>query len=228
MALGRGPIKAMMLKDFLIYVRHSGRLIAILMLTLFLAVHIGVLLIQGSGVNAAESLTVQIILYSVFITFGISCNGFRDEAKTWWMLKSAPVTQRLVFTGKFLTALLCALVYAEFWSVVAVYLLPIPRHNWMSVLLTPIITLPAGCALNTAIGTLPWMAELTQQPKPLLRVMTFTVIFIVNVGLIIVPVIAWHTENLVLFTGLMLVLAVVFIVSYRWGISNLRKLLVAQ
>ena len=227
-ALGRGPIKAMMLKDFLIYVRHSGRLIAILMLTLFLAVHIGVLLIQGGGVNAAESLTVQIILYSVFITFGISCNGFRDEAKTWWMLKSAPVTQRLVFTGKFLTALLCALVYAEFWSVVAVYLLPIPRHNWMSVLLTPIITLPAGCALNTAIGTLPWMAELTQQPKPLLRVMTFTVIFIVNVGLIIVPVIAWHTENLVLFTGLMLVLAVVFIVSYRWGISNLRKLLVAQ
>ena len=228
MALGRGPIKAMMLKDFLIFVRHSGRLIAMLMLTLFLAVHIGVLLIQGGGTNAAESLTVQIVLYSVFITFGISCNGLRDEAKTWWMLKSAPVTPRLVFIGKFLTTLLCALIYAEFWSLVAVYLLPIPRHNWMPVLLTPIIMLPAGCALNTAIGTLPWMAELTQQPKPLLRVITFTVILIVNVGLIIVLVIAWHTKSFVLFTGLILLLAVMFIVSYRWGISNLGKLLVAQ
>ncbi len=227
-ALGRGPIKAMMLKDFLIYVRHSGRLIAILMLTLFLALHIGVLFIHGGGMNAAESLTVQIVLYSLLITFGISCNGFRDEGKTWWMLKSAPVTPRLVFIGKFLTALLCALVYAEFWSLVAVYLLPIPRHNWMPLLLMPIITLPAGCALNTAIGTLPWMAELTQQPKPVLRVITFTGILIFDVGLIIVPVIAWYTESFVLFTGLMLVLVVVFIVCYRWGINNLRKLLVAQ
>ena len=227
-ALGRGPIKAMMLKDFLIFVRHSGRLIAILMLTLFLAVHIGVLFVNGGGVNAAESLTVQIVLYSILITFGISCNGFRDEAKTWWMLKSAPVTPRLVFIGKFLTALLCALVYAEFWSLVAVYLLPIPTDNQMSVMLTPVITLPAGCALNTAMGTLPWMAELTQQPKPMLRVITFTVILIVDVGLIIVPVIAWHTNSFVLFSGLMLVLVVVFIVSYRWGVSNLRKLLVAQ
>ena len=227
-ALGRGKIKTMMLKDFLIFARHSGRLIAILMLTLFLAVHIGVLLIQGDGTNATESLTVQIVLYSIFITFGISCNGVRDEAKTWWMLKSAPVTPRLIFTSKFLTALLCASVYAEFWSLVAVYLLPIPRHNWMPVLLTPVITLPAGCALNTAIGTLPWMAELTQQPKSILRVMTFTVILIVDVGLIIVPVIAWYTENFVLFTGLMLLHAVVFVVSYKWGIGNLRKLLVAQ
>ncbi len=227
-ALGRGPVKAMMLKDFLIYIRHSGRLIAILMLTLFLAVHIGILFINDGGVNAAESLTVQIVLYSLLITFGISCNGFRDEGKAWWLLKSAPITPRLIFIGKFLTALLCASVYAEFWSLVAVYLLPIPRDNWMPVLLTPLITLPAGCALNTAIGTLPWMAELTQQPKPMLRVITFTGILIVNVGLIIVPVIAWHTESFVLFTGLMLVFVVAFIVCYRWGINNLHKLLVAQ
>ena len=160
----------MMLKDFLIFARHSGRLIAILMLTLFLAVHIGILLARGSGAdaNAAEILTVQVVLYSILITFGISCNGVRDEAKTWWMLKSAPVTPKLVYTSKFLTALLCALVYAEFWSLIAVYLLRIPKDNWMPVLLTPIMMLPAGCALNTAIGTLPWMAELTHQPKPFL------------------------------------------------------------
>ena len=227
-ALGRGKIKAMMLKDFLIFVRHSGRLIAILMLTLFLAVHIGFLFIQGGSMSTGEGLTVQIVLYSIFITFGISCNGVRDEAKTWWVLKSAPVTPRLVFTSKFLTSLVCALIYAEFWALVAVYLLPIPRDNWMSVLLIPIMVLPAGSALNTAVGTLPWMAELTQQPKPVSRVVTFAVTFVVDIGLVVAPVIAWHTESTVLLVGLTVILAGVLVVSYKWGIGNLRKLLVAQ
>ena len=229
-ALGRGKIRTMMLKDFLIFIRHSGRLIATVMLTLFLVVHIGVLLARGDGAeaNAAEILTVQIVLYSILITFGISCNGLRDEAKTWWMLKSAPVTPDLVFTSKFLTTLLCALLYAEFWSLVVVYLLQMPRDVWMPVLLTPVIMLPAGCALNTAIGTLPWMAELTHQPKPLLRVVTFTVTLIVDMGLVIAPVIAWYTKSIVLFVGLIAILAGVFVVSYKWGIGNLRKLLVAQ
>lgn len=227
-ALGRGKIKAMMLKDFLIFVRHSGRLIAILMLTLFLAVHIGFLFIQGGSMSTGEGLTVQIVLYSIFITFGISCNGVRDEAKTWWVLKSAPVTPRLVFTSKFLTSLVCALIYAEFWALVAVYLLPIPRDNWVSVLLIPIMVLPAGSALNTAVGTLPWMAELTQQPKPVSRVVTFAVTFVVDIGLVVAPVIAWHTESTVLLVGLTVILAGVFVVSYKWGIGNLRKLLVAQ
>ena len=229
-ALGRGKIRTMMLKDFLIFIRHSGRLIAAVMLTLFLVVHIGILLTRGGGAdaNTAEILTVQVVLYSILITFGISCNGLRDEAKTWWMLKSAPVTPDLVFTSKFLTTLLCALVYAEFWSLVVVYLLRMPRDVWVPVLLTPVITLPTGCALNTAVGTLPWMAELTHQPKPLLRVITFTVTLIVDMGLVIAPVIAWYTKSVVLFVGLIVIFAGVFVVSYKWGISNLRRLLVAQ
>ena len=229
-ALGRGKIRTMILKDFLIFFRHSGRLIAIVMLTLFLAVHIGILFARGGTTdsNAAEILTVQVILYSLLITFGISCNGLRDEAKTWWMLKSAPVTPKLVYTSKFLTTLLCALIYAEFWSLVVIYLLRMQIDVWMPVLLTPVIMLPTACALNTAIGTLPWMAELTHQPKPLLRVVTFTVTLIVDIGLVIVSVIAWYTESIVLFVGLIVSLAGVFVVSYKWGIGNLRKLLVAQ
>ena len=229
-ALGRGKIRTMMLKDFLVFARHSGRLIAVVMLTLFLAVHIGILLTRGGSAdaNAAEILTVQIVLYSILITFGISCNGLRDEAKTWWMLKSAPVTPDMVFTSKFLTAFLCALVYAEFWSLVAGYLLRMPRDVWLPVLLTPVITLPAGCALNTTVGTLPWMAELNHQPRPFLRVVTFAVILVVDMGLVIAPVIAWYAESIVLFVGLITLLAGVFVVSYKWGISNLRRLLVAQ
>ena len=229
-ALGRGKIRTMMLKDFLIFVRHSGRLIAIIMLTLFLVVHIGVLLARGDGAdaNTAEILTVQVVLYSILITFGISCNGLRDEAKTWWMLKSAPVTPKLVYTSKFLTTLLCALVYAECWSLIAIYLLRMPMDVWMPVLLTPVLMLPTACALNTAIGTLPWMAELTHQPKPFLRVITFTGTLIVDMGLVIAPVIAWYTESLVLFILLVVILASVFVMSYKWGMGNLRSLLVAQ
>ena len=228
--IGRGKIRSMMLKDFLIFVRHSGRLIAIVMLTLFLVVHIAILLVQegSADTNAGLVLTVQIVLYSMLITFGISCNGLRDEAKTWWMLKAAPVTPKLVFTSKFLTALLCALIYAEFWSLFAVGTLRIPRESWIPVMLTPILTLPTACALNTAIGTLPWMAELTHQPKPILRVLTFTVTLIIDVALVLAPVIAWYMESLIAFVGLVILLAGVFGISYRWGIGNLRKLLVAQ
>ena len=95
-------------------------------------------------------------------------------------------------------------------------------------MLTPILTLPTACALNTAIGTLPWMAELTHQPKPVLRVLTFMVTLVIDMGLVLAPVIAWYTESLVAFVGLVILLAGVFGISYRWGIGNLRKLLVAQ
>ncbi len=228
--LGRGKIRAMMQKDFLIFVRHSGRLIAIAALTVYLIVHIVILFAQGNAAdtNTAKILTVQIVLYSILITFGISCNGLRDEAKTWWMLKSAPVTPKLIFTSKYLTAILCALVYAEFWSLIVIYLLPIPQDNWGPVLLIPIITLPAGCAVNTMIGTLPWMAELTNQPKPFLRVLTFTVTLIIDIILVMVPVIAWYTQSPTVFIGLILFLAGILVMSYRFGISNLNKLLVAQ
>lgn len=230
LALGRGKIQSMMLKDFFIFVRHSGRFIAIVMLTLFLLVHIAILLVHGDGAdtNAGLILTVQIVLYSMLITFGISCNGLRDEAKTWWMLKAAPVTPQLVFTSKFLTALLCALVYAEFWSLFAVCLLRISGNAMILVMLTPILTLPSACAMNTAVGTLPWMAELTHQPKPVLRVLTFTVTLIIDMLLVLAPVIAWYTESFIVFIGLMVFLIGVLAMSYRWGVGNLRRLLVAQ
>ena len=230
LTLGRGKLQAMMLKDFFIFVRHSGRFIAIVMLTLFLVVHIAILLVHGDGAdtNAGLILTVQIVLYSMLITFGISCNGLRDEAKTWWMLKTAPVTPRLVFTSKFLTALLCALIYAEFWSLFAVCLLRISGNAMIPVMLTPILTLPSACAVNTAMGTLPWMAELTRPSKPVLRVLTFTVTLIIDMVLVLAPVIAWYTESFIVFIGLMVFLVGVLAVSYRWGVGNLRKLLVAQ
>ena len=55
----------MMLKDFLIFVRHSGRLIAIIMLTLFSGCsHRCITRTWGTArmPNTAEILTVQVVL----------------------------------------------------------------------------------------------------------------------------------------------------------------------
>ena len=227
--LGRGKMQAMMIKDFVVFIRHSGRFIAILMLTFFLGVHIGILLAQGSVAdgNTGQVIAVQIVLYSLLISFGLSCSGFREEAKTWWMLQSAPVTPQLMFTSKFLTALLCAFIYAEFWMLIGIKLLQIPVDTWMPILLIPIPTLTAASALNTAIGTLPWMAELSHEPKPLLRVLTFMFTFIADIALVIAPMMTWHLGGVAWFGVLMIFLAGVFAGAYKLGIGNLRKLLVA-
>ena len=228
--LGRGKIQSLMLKDFLIFIRHTGRVVAIIMLTCFLIIHISVLFLGRAGPDeyTTEILTVQILIYSSLITFGISCNGLRDEAKTWWMMKSAPVQPRLLFNSKFLVALFCALLYAEFWSILAVLLLRIHIDKWVLMLMTPIITLPTACALNTTIGTLPWMAELTHQPKPILRVLTFTVTLFFDVTIIIVPIVAWHSQNILIFLISIIFLATMFVMLYSFGVGNLRRLLVPQ
>lgn len=228
--LGRGKIQSLMLKDFLIFIRHTGRVIAVIMLTCFLIIHISVLFFGRAGTDeyTTEILSVQILLYSFLITFGISCNGLRDEAKTWWMMKSAPVKPRLLFTSKFLVALLCALLYAEFWSILSVLLLRIPIDNWVLMFMIPIITLPTGCALNTTIGTLPWMAELTHQPKPILRVLTFTGTLFFDVAIIIAPIVAWYSGKILIFIISIIFLAVMFLMLYSLGVGNLRRLLVPQ
>ncbi len=228
-SFGRGKVQSLMLKDLLIFIKHSGRVIVIVMLTIFLVVHIGFLFSEGIGDDyAAETLTIQVILYSLLITFGISCNGLRDEAKTWWMLKSAPVTPRLVFTSKFMTTLLCAIIYAETWLIISIFLLKIPTSNSVLILLIPFISLPVGSVINTMIGTLPWMAELTNQPNPFLRVITFTLTFFLNIVFVIVPIIVFYTIGLIVFIPMIVFLTIVFFICYRWGVRNLRKLLAAQ
>lgn len=229
-SIRRGKIQSMMLKDFLIFIRHTGRGIVVIMLTLFLVVHLCVLLADGSNIDEGSVviLTVQFLLYSILITFGISCNGLRDEAKTWWIMQSAPITAKTIFTSKYLTALLCALLYAEFWSIIAVYLLSIPIEHLSLILITPIIILPVVCALNTMIGTFPWMAELTNPPKPFFRVLTFTITLILDVAFVVMPIIAWNSQILVIYLIMTVLFIGVFVISYRYGIGNLHKLLVAQ
>lgn len=228
--IGRGKMRSMMGKDFVVFIRHSGRLIGIAMLTLFLVLHLGILITQGNTADTKDAvvLGVQILLYSTLITFGLSCNGFREEAKTWWVLKAAPVTPKLAWTSKFLTALLCATLYAEVCLLIALMLLRIPRDAWIPLLLIPILTLAVVTAVNTAIGTLPWMAELTDERKPVLRLFTYMFAMLTDMLLVIAPMIAWHFLGVAWFVGIMVLCFGCFGIAYRFGVGNLRKLLAAQ
>lgn len=228
--IGRGKMRSMMGKDFVVFIRHSGRLIGIAMLTLFLVLHLGILITQGNTADTKDAvvLGVQILLYSTLITFGLSCNGFREEAKTWWVLKAAPVTPKLAWTSKFLTALLCATLYAEACLLIALMLLRIPGDAWIPLLLIPILTLAVVTAVNTAIGTLPWMAELTDERKPVLRLFTYMFTMLTDMLLVIAPMIAWHFLGVAWFVGIMVLCFGCFGIAYRFGVGNLRKLLAAQ
>ncbi len=227
--IGRGKMRAMMRKDFVVFIRHRGRFIGIAMLTLFLVMHLGILLAQGSTADTKDAvvLGVQILLYSTLMSFGLSCNGFREEAKTWWMLKTAPVTPELAWKSKFLTALLCAILYTEVWLLIALMLLHIPGDAWIPLLLIPILTLTPVIAVNTAVGTLPWMAELTDERKPVLRFFTFMFVILTDTVLVIAPMIAWHVAGVAWFVGIMVLCLGGLGLAYRLGVSNLRKLLAA-
>ena len=228
--IGRGKMRAMMGKDFVVFIKHSGRFIGIAMLTLFLALHLGISLTQGNTGDTKDAVVigVQILLYSTLITFGLSCNGFREEAKTWWLLKTAPVTPELAWTSKFLTALLFAIFYAEVCLLIAMMLLRTPSGAWISLLLIPILTLAPVTAVNTAIGTLPWMAELTDAREPLLRFLTYMLAIFIDMVLVIAPMIAWHFAGVAWFVGIMVLCLGGFGIAYRVGVANLRKLLSAQ
>lgn len=228
--IGRGKMRSMMGKDFVVFIRHSGRLIGIAMLTLFLVLHLGILITQGNTADTKDAvvLGVQILLYSTLITFGLSCNGFREEAKTWWVLKAAPVTPKLAWMSKFLTALLCATLYAEVCLLIALMLLRIPGDAWIPLLLIPILTLAVVTAVNTAIGTLPWMAELTDERKPVLRLFTYMFAMLTDMLLVIAPMTAWHFLGVAWFVGIMVLCFGGFGIAYRFGVGNLRKLLAAQ
>ena len=228
--IGRGKMRALIGKDFVVFIKHSGRFIGIAMLTLFLAMHLGILLAQGNTGDTKDAVVigVQILLYSTLITFGLSCNGFREEAKTWWLLKTAPVTPELAWTSKFLTALLFAIIYAEGCLLIAMMLLRTPSDAWISLLVIPILTLATVTALNTAVGTLPWMAEVTDTRKTLLRFFTYMFTIFVDMVLVIAPMIAWHFAGAAWFVGIMVLCLSGFGIAYRLGVGNLRKLLAAQ
>ena len=256
--LGRGKIRAMMAKDFHVFLRHKGRVMMIVILTLLQLIPIVAAVYQirnddeiyySFHLPNLAAITVQIMIYSVIITAGLSWGGCKVEAKTWWLLKSSAISPTLLFRSKLLIGTLCAVAYAGVWIFVLLTLFRIPLQLWLPILLMTTLITATATAFNTAVGTLPWVAEIGEtnrdsSRRPVLRFATLLVTIIANLILLSVPTIALQIavlNEMELFGGkqsgllstlqqltiafILIILVGTWTISYLLGRQSLRKLL---
>ena len=256
--LGRGKIRSMMAKDFRIFLRHKGRVTMIIILSLLQLVPIFAVVYQMQADDKIYyavylpnlvAIAVQIMIYSVIATAGLSWGGCKAEAKTWWLLKSSAISPTLLFKSKLLIGTLCAGAYAAVWVFVILILFRIPLQLWLPILLMTTLITATATAFNTAMGTLPWVAEIGETHRdssrqPVLRIATLFVTTIANLILLGVPTIALQIVvlgEMEFFGGkqsgllsapqqftvafILSILIGVWITSYLLGRQSLRKLL---
>jgi hypothetical protein len=256
--LGRGKIRSMMVKDFHVFLRHKGRVMMIVILSLLQLIPIFALVYQmraedqihyGFHLPNLAAIVVQIMIYSVIATAGLSWGGCKAETKTWWLLKSSSISPTLLFKSKLSIGTLCTTVYAGVWVFVILTLFRIPIQLWMPILLMITAITAAATALNTAMGTLPWVAEIGETNRdfnrqPVLRFATLLGTIIANLILLSVPIIILQIvvlSKMKIFGGrqsdsipatqlltiafILIILIGVWVISYLLGRQSLRKLL---
>ena len=256
--LGRGKIRSMMAKDFHVFLRHEGRVTMIVILTLIQLIMIFILVYHmrpddknyyAIYLPNLAGIAFQTMIYSVLLTAGLSWGGCKADAQTWWLLKSSSISPTLLFDSKLLTGTLCAVAYVEVWLVVVLILARIPSQLWLPILLITAVITATATAFNTAMGTLPWVAEIGEtgrdfSKQPILRLATLLVTIIANIILIIAPTIILQIGvlgKMELFGGrqggslstsqqltigfILIILIGVWGISYLLGRQSLRKLL---
>ena len=256
--LGRGKIRSMMAKDFHVFLRHKGRITMIVILTLLQLIPIFTLVYQmrtddkiyyAVYLPNLAAIAVQIMVYSMIVTAGLSWGGCKAEAKTWWLLKSSSISPALLFDSKLVIGTLCAVGYAEVWLFVVLVLSRIPFQLWLPILLMTAMITATATAFNTAMGTLPWVAEIGDADRdfskqPVLRLATLLVTIIANLILLSAPIIILQiivlgkmqffggrqssslSNSQQLTIGFILIILVgVWAISYFLGRQSLRKLL---
>lgn len=224
---GRGRLRSMMAKDFLVFIKHRGWLVMGIMLTLVLLTTLVTFTYQVRNSSIHQSLSVglymlqtQAMLYSAMMMLGLTWAGFKNEGKTWWLLKSIPTSPNLLFHSRFFVAALCATIYANFWMLLGLIFFEAPLGFWLSTLAVTTLVTAAAAAFNTALGTLPWVAE-SGTPngavtrKPILRIATMTGGIIANVAFVVISA---TTTKFVL-------LALIGAISYIAGRGSLKRLL---
>ena len=256
--LGRGKIRSMMAKDFHVFLRHEGRVTMIVILTLIQLIMIFILVYHmrpddknyyAIYLPNLAGIAFQTMIYSVLLTAGLSWSGCKAEAQTWWLLKSSSISPTLLFDSKLLIGTLCAVAYVEVWLVVVLILARIPVQLWLPILLMTAVITATATAFNTAMGTLPWVAEIGETDRdfskqPILRLTTLLVTIIANIILIIVPTIilqigvlgkmkffggrqsgSLSTSQQLTIGFILIILIGVWGISYLLGRQSLRKLL---
>ena len=160
------------------------------------------------------------MLYSAMMTLGLTWAGFKNEGKTWWLLKSTPTSPSLLFHSRLLVAASCATIYANSWMLLGLIFFEAPLGYWLPTLAVTTLVTTTAAAFNTALGALPWVAETgtangAVTRKPILRIATMTGGIIVNVTVVVMSA---TTTKFVL-------LALVWGVSYFAGRGILKRVL---
>ena len=196
--LGRGKIRSMLTKDFLVFARDRKQMTTVVILTLIFLMGLvpATSIIRDSDAEdrdayilLANRIMIFSVMASVMITLGFTWGGFKAEAKTWWILKSGPVSPELLFKSKILIATLCSVAYTNIWCCLWLILFRVSLVLWLPILMVTTITTAAAIAFNTAMGALPWVAEVGEpyrdsRKRPVTRIATILLTIVANAVLL--------------------------------------------
>ena len=224
---GRGRLRSMMAKDFLVFAKHRGWLIMGILLTLNVLVMLVFFTLQLKSnshyqrfIDLLYTFQTVAMFYAVMMTLGLTWAGFKYEGMTWWLLKSTPISPTLLLHSRLLVATSCATIYANFWLLLGLFVFKAPLGLWLPTLAVTTLVTATATAFNTALGALPWVAEAgpisgSVVKKPVLRLTTLAGGIIANVAIVVTSA---TTTKFVL-------LALVWVVSYFAGREFLKRLL---
>lgn len=225
--LGRGRIRSMMAKDFLVFVKHRGWLIMGIMLTLNLLALLVFFTHQLKGISHYQpflellyKFQTVVMFYPAMMTLGLTWAGVKSEEKTWWLLKSTPTSLNLLLHSRLLVATLCATIYANSWMLLGLIFFKAPLGLWLPTLAVTTLVTATAAAFNTALGALPWVAQIGTASgavvkKPILRTATMAGGIIANATVVVTSA----------TTAKFILLALVWVVSYFAGREFLKRLL---
>lgn len=246
--IGRGKVRAMLAKDFRVFVRDRKQVTTFVIFTLIILVGMvpAASEIRDSGGTFRGELIplyigvgIQIMIISVMTTLGFTWGGFKAEAKTWWILKSGPVSPGLLFKSKILIATCCSVVFTNVWFCLWLILFRVPFQVWLPILIVATIATTAAISFNTAMGALPWVAEIGEsyrdsRKRPVARIATSFFAIAAN-AVLLSPTLIWgiailddESISVLKLLGMVATLAVmvgVWGLSYMSGKRTLRKLL---
>ena len=225
--LGRGRIRSMMAKDFLVFVKHRGWLIMGIMLTLNLLALLVFFTHQLKSISHYQpflellyKFQTVVMFYPAMMTLGLTWAGVKSEEKTWWLLKSTPTSLNLLLHSRLLVATLCATIYANSWMLLGLIFFRAPLGLWLPTLAATTLVTATAAAFNTALGALPWVAQIGTASgavvkKPILRTATMAGGIIANATVVVMSA----------TTAKFILLALVWVVSYFAGREFLKRLL---
>ena len=184
--------RAFIRKESWLFLRNRKQVLMLVMLSIIILLTlIGFIRSGSSEQEIASSLVVvtgQIILYSMMVSMGLTWGAFKSEGDAWWLLQSSPLPPSGLFHAKLMFSMLFTLLYTVFWIGVAILLL---RPTTFTCLLTPLsggIVAIGLAAINTAVGSLPWMAEVGVEQNhrnPTARAATIILSLIIDIFLLI-------------------------------------------